>query len=71
MLKFKDFKKMDLNSLNRFKGGRQDTSYKKDNGYSYRDYEYADNEFNQTDSHRCQCNVHGGTDKTDTLICND
>lgn len=62
---------MELNSLNRFKGGRKDTSYQKDNGYTYRDYTYTDNELNHTVSHDCQCNVYGGKDKTDTLICND
>lgn len=62
---------MKLNSLNRFRGGREDTEYKKDNGIKYRDYKYADGEFNQTDSHDCQCNVFGGEDKTNTIICND
>ena len=70
MIKLKDFKKMELNFLNYYRGGRTDTEYKKDNGFKYRDYDYDKEEVNATESHRCHCNVEGGSDKTDTLICN-
>jgi len=68
MSKIKDFKKMELNFLNQFRGGVENTSYKQENGHSYKDYKYANAEFNSTESYNCQCNVYGGTDKTNVAI---
>lgn len=69
MLSLKEFKKFKLPILNHVKGGVEDTTYKKTDGFRYKDYKYSSNELNETDSYDCQCNKYGGTDKTNTLIC--
>lgn len=69
MMSLKEFKKFKLPVLNLVKGGVEDTAYKKNDGFSYRDYKYGNNELNETDSYNCQCNKYGGTDRTSKIIC--